>query len=536
MIKISKQDSIIDVVIKMKHYKEKEIVLEFPFGHAILHNYTSLRILKNNAKNKELIIITSDVTAKKIGKKLGIKYTLIKNTDLLEYNYSFSEYFIFLINSYWREIASMFKKSNFEDGYDLYFQKKKEQKTKIWIFFIGLLVSLWLFLFVFYFAVNKTSISITPDITIRTAVKNFNFEYQQYESAFPSDNIIPLKEITKLVYISEKFGTTGIDESSVSRATGEVIFYNKLKEKVRLRANTRVQTAEGIIYTTPNSIDIPAAFTDGTWEFVIWKKRANITAKLYDNSGNFIWAKGNTGSGVLLTLPWLKIDQDKIYAETLSYILGGTDDFIPILWKKDIENAKIILQWKLKDRALSQVKIEISENNKNNNITYEILDIDDIIIWSDLWITWDEELNPWDKMQYITLNGTIKITTYTYNTELVLNHLKSILKESILSEVEDIRYIDASSLRIALVISKQENPFKVKATAEVQASFSHNFLSKKNNYVEKLKYTIAGMNKEDAKKNLLNNSKISNVEISTRPFFMKNISSIPSNIEFIVEE
>jgi hypothetical protein len=44
------------------------------------------------------------------------------------------------------------------------------------------------------------------------------------------------------------------------------------------------------------------------------------------------------------------------------------------------------------------------------------------------------------------------------------------------------------------------------------------------------------MNKEEAKKNLLNNSKISNVEINTRPFFMKNISNIPSNIEFIVED
>ena len=139
-------------------------------------------------------------------------------------------------------------------------------------------------------------------------------------------------------------------------------------------------------------------------------------------------------------------------------------------------------------------------------------------------------------MDVFTLNGTIKITTYTYNTELVLNHLKGILKESILSEVENIRYIDASSLRIALVINKKEKPFKVKATAEVQASFSHNFLSKKNNYVEKLKYTIAGMNKEEAKKNLLNNSKISNVEINIRPFFMKNISTIPSNIEFIVED
>ena len=115
----------------MKHHKKKEIVLEFPFGHSILHNYTSLRILKNNAKDKELIIITSDLTAKRIGKKLGIKYTLIKNTDLLEHNYSFTEYFRFLLKNYSREISSIFKKNNFDDTYNSYFQNKKEQKTKI---------------------------------------------------------------------------------------------------------------------------------------------------------------------------------------------------------------------------------------------------------------------------------------------------------------------------------------------------------------------------------------------------------------------
>jgi hypothetical protein len=46
-------------------------------------------------------------------------------------------------------------------------------------------------------------------------------------------------------------------------------------------------------------------------------------------------------------------------------------------------------------------------------------------------------------------------------------------------------------MRIALVLSREEEPLKIKASAEIQASFTHNFLSKKNNYVEKLKYTIA---------------------------------------------
>jgi len=78
MIKIHKKDSIIDIIIKINHSTDDKIILDFPFGHPILHNKTSLKILKNNVNNrrtigtkyKELIIITSDATAKKIGQKL----------------------------------------------------------------------------------------------------------------------------------------------------------------------------------------------------------------------------------------------------------------------------------------------------------------------------------------------------------------------------------------------------------------------------------------------------------------------------------
>jgi CRISPR/Cas system-associated endonuclease Cas1 len=62
--------------------------------------------------------------------------------------------------------------------------------------------------FVFYFAVNKTNVYITPEVTIKTATKNLYFEVEQTESAFQEENSIPLKEISKIVSITETFGTT----------------------------------------------------------------------------------------------------------------------------------------------------------------------------------------------------------------------------------------------------------------------------------------------------------------------------------------
>ena len=53
MIKIHRKDSIIDIIIKINNCKEKEIVLDFPFSHPIIHSYTSLKILKNKFQ-KEL--------------------------------------------------------------------------------------------------------------------------------------------------------------------------------------------------------------------------------------------------------------------------------------------------------------------------------------------------------------------------------------------------------------------------------------------------------------------------------------------------
>ncbi len=49
MIKVLQSDTIIDVVNKINSCEDKELLIEFPFGHSILNNYMSLKILKNKA-------------------------------------------------------------------------------------------------------------------------------------------------------------------------------------------------------------------------------------------------------------------------------------------------------------------------------------------------------------------------------------------------------------------------------------------------------------------------------------------------------
>ncbi len=534
MIKINKSDSIIDIIIKINNCKQKEIVLDFPFWHPILHNYTSLKILKNKAGAKDLILITKDKTAINIWKSLWIKYSEMWDIDLLEYNYTFLEYFKYLVKRYVTEFKQIF--GNKTPNIIFEYQKKySANNSKIGFFLLWLLISVLLFIFIFYFAVNKTYIYITPEISIKT--KSQNFVFREWESTELTNNeIIKLSKVTKIVFLTDTFWTTWVNEENLKKSTGRVILYNELEEPFQLIRNTRLENEDGILFTIDNDVTIPGAKKTATWWIDAGSINVNITSKIQDIKWNIVWNRANIWSGEKLRLPWLTENKNKIYAKTLEEIKWWTNNVQKILSKEDIANAKNLLEWKLKQLALNEVKKQIKEQNVTNNITYEILGIDDILNYSDFTVTWEDKLKIWTQMDNFELSGTIQITSYIYNTEKVLSALSNTVKESMIKDIEKLNLINNKSLRISDVLYKKDKPLEVKATAQVEAFFSLNFLNEKNNYIEKLKATISWMSKEDAQKVLLNSPKISDAKIEIRPFFINNVSKILDNIEIKVVE
>jgi hypothetical protein len=138
MIHIKNNDTLIDIIEKIENTPSESIILKFPIGHSILHNYLSLKLIKSKAKNKKITIITSDILSRKIGKKLGINYTIISNTEFIEQkkqdieensliklNFTFSEYLIFEIKKYYREILSVLQRNKNINHIRSYSQKYK---------------------------------------------------------------------------------------------------------------------------------------------------------------------------------------------------------------------------------------------------------------------------------------------------------------------------------------------------------------------------------------------------------------------------
>ena len=528
MIKINKKDSIIDIIIKIDNCKEKDIVLDFSFWHPIIHNYTSLKILKAKSWKKELIIITSDKSAKKIWKKIWIKYSQLWDTDLLEYNYTPVQYTKYLFKRYLLELKQLF--SDKSNNITFEYQKKYWfKKSKIGYFIIALISSIFLFFFIFYFAVNKTYIYITPEINIKTKAENFIFR-EVKKDEIVNNNIIKLNKISKLIYLKNNFWTSWINEQSLKRSKWKVIFYNKLNEEIDLLANTRLSTIDWVILKSDTSIHIPKATYSSSWVIIPWEVEINVTSKIHNINWTISWIKSNLKEWVLLTLPWLKDNKENIYAKTITEIKWASDNYQKQLTKKDIENAKNILETKLKQKALNELKKQINENNKNNNITTELLWIDWILKYSDFKILWTEKLKIASNINEFELSWTIKIIGYSYNTKKVLNQLSTTIRWTILKDIETFLFLNENSLRISNIIYKEEKPLNIKATAEIEAFFSHNFLTEKNNYVEKLKNIISWVDKNEALKILINNSKISNVKIEIRPFFINTVSKMTDNI------
>ena len=544
MIKIRKQDSIVDIVQKINDYKENDIILDFPTWHPILHNQLSLKIIKNKVWKKKLIILSSDLTSRKIWKNLWIKYSIIKdkkfieewnkNEDLMKYNFTFFEYLSFELKHLYKNILSSLARNKNISSINKYYHKYNKTYNMSW-FLWWLAISLMLLIFIFYFAVNKTYIYVTPEIIVKSRARNFVFKEQLNEISTNND-ISYINKISKDIYLERKFSTTWVDINSIRKSRWTALFINETEEEQQILEWTTVRTQEWLLFTTLSWAIIPPATKDNFWNIIPWNIEVQIESNIYDINGKFIGERWNIPKDTKLTIPWLKEYIDKIYLKTQEDIKWWRDTHKKILSEVDISNAKSIMEEKLKSTAIKELSQLVKSNNNINKTDIEIFGIDNMITYSDTKIRTKWETSTGSVVDTFSLNGSITASTYTYNKTNIINRLKNVIRDSILEWTEKIIYIDNNSLRISNVIYKREDPLEIKSTAEIEVLISHDFLWQNNNYVEKLKNTIKWLDKKEAFTLLLNDPKISNVEIKIRPFFIKKISNINENIIFKVVE
>lgn len=545
MIKIKEQDTIIDVVNKINECSEKEILLEFPFWHQILHNYLSLKIIKNKAWNKRVTILTNDLVSKKVWENIWINYSIIKDPEffkekslkqeLLKHNFTFYEYFLFEVKKYFRRIINFLWWKIWINSLKYY--SPYDNVKKSWVFFllIWVLTSIWMLVFIFYFAVSKTYIEISPEIEIKTKAINIVYEEQNVEKSVLSNwNSIQLMKVDKEIELEDKYKTTWIDYENTKRATAQITIINELREEQTFRPKTRLLSSDWIVFETTDWIKIPGKTIDWSWQTIFWSWYWMAIAKIYDEKWAFVWTRWNIKEWIF-TIPGLKFNQDKIYAKLISPATWWENNISYIVWEQDIENAKKILEERLKREVLNKLKISIKEENKINNIEYEILPIKDIINYSNIEINTIWEIKQWQKIENFNLKWKIKVEAYVYNKTHAINTLKNVVQESLLTWTDKLMFIDDKSLRMSVVLDRKENPLKIKATTEVDVWISFDFNNNENYYNQRLKSMILWLDNKEAMNILLNDTKINTVTVKNTPFFINKVSWNLDNIIFKIK-
>lgn len=560
MIKVNNNDSIIDIIQKIQKEKKDEIIIDFPFWHPILHNYLSLKILRNKTGNKPLTIITKDLTCRKIWKKLWINFSIINDDKFIEYsgkakiinhNLSFFEYLKFEIKNYIKMFLYFITKNSKVDEFRKY-SLQYYQKSWVWVFLLILLLSIFVFFIVLFFVINKTYIYIKPEINIKTVAYNFIFKDLWNKEDMVLDNrVIKIKKISKVVTLEEKFQTSWINPKNSKKSTWKVIFYNSFAEEIYLKPNSRIENKNWLLFETTESIKIPAWSVDSNWKLSPWILKVNVIAKDYDINWRYIGSRWNSIKlKDKFTLPWLKWDdKTKIYAESISKFAWWDDIYEKVLWETDIENARIIFEDKLKKEWLKELKLYLEGENKINNVTYEVLSYANIFKETKINITSPTDIKVWDKIDSFYLKWNMEFSSYIYNKDSVVSKLKNIVNEKIVKdeknidwvivteEIEKLLSIDNNSLRITNMIYENNSPkLEVKLTLEIDALVYKNFLNESSAYVMRLKNLIYWLDKNDAEKILLNDKNIRSAYIDIQPFFMNKISNIENNVIFEIED
>ncbi len=545
MIKIHKNDNTFDIInkIESRDKKNKKIILKFPFGHYILYNKIALKSIKDFFSDNTIVITTTDILSKKIWKQIWIKYNLIKNADFIEnkdilkYNYSFFEYFIYEIKKILNSLLNfLLKKKNHIDPRKK-FLKYYKQKSNLLVFISILLITISIFSYVFLFALNKTYVKISPDVQVKTRVQNFTFKENIVGNNL-NTNIIKLEEINKTISLSNKIFTTWVAQKEKYRASWKVIFINKYNTEVKLRNKTRLLSKDWIIYETKNWITIPAATLNKAWTIIPWKFETKVIASLRDVNWQIIWKRWNTKvENILLILPWLEAeDKENIYAKIDWKMTWWKDNFENILSESDLKNAKKIFREKLKKEAITKIQNHVKDINKINNSQYQILHIDDIYKFSNLDIK-TPNLKKWDKIKYFIISWNIEIKTYIFNLHSIISRMRRWIENNILKGREKLLYID-NKINInskKWILYRRNNPFELRATVEIEYNIAFNFLNKNDNYIRRLKQSISWLTKWEAEKKLINENSISNAEITIRPFFIENVSKNFNSIEFNIK-
>ena len=452
--------------------------------------------------------------------------------NILAHNMTAWEYFLYEVKRWFLYIFFLLSRKAKKEKF---IYMKHQASSSMVLMITWLIISFTLLLFIFHFAVSKTFVYITPQITIKPISANIIYSNAS-GSVLQWKNVIALRKLTLGVDHSMRFTLDTVDPNSTANAEGRVTIYNELDTPQSLKPFTRFITETGEVFRTKEWISVPASRSlNGITE--IGSAEAIIIADLYDESWKIIGKRWNIPAGSDLSIPWLRFNRDKVYAKTKENFTSGSDPKIHVVTDDEVKKFTWILREQLYKTAQAKIQTELSQNKEKLGEDYSLLMGDSITFTGEL-LSLADGKKIGDSADEITLRWFISVSALIFDKTATIEYLTRIFREWLLHGTDKELAIHPETLRLANLVSRDDqiDATRIKATMEMNASITYDFENVANDLTKHMKVLIAWLPRADAISRLINDGHVKDISISFSPFWIRQVSSNIDNIEFIIKK
>lgn len=363
---------------------------------------------------------------------------------------------------------------------------------KFYFFFV--LISLGVLGTIVYVSFARATIVIFPQkTTFGTA-----FEAEVVENP-PNETIIPGK-VLSLEFEESRLVTTNDSKGYDQNATGKVTVYNKRDKDQPLLARTRLLSASGILFRTDQRVVVPAGE----------QVEVEVTA---DQEGK----EGNIGPERFNIVNIWKGWQDKLYAESSQPMTGGYLE-LPYVYNYTIDKAFDMLAEQLYEKAISQLKNQISSNEKilESAVKNEILEF-------------SASVEPEIQAENFTIKVKVRTVALVFNEERLKNMANKMILEDAPKDKEflGIQW-DTFNYRVSSYdLEAKSARLLVSVQGESRAKISADILKKEE---------LIGRDRHEIKEYFDRFEDIGGAEVYFRPFWVHKVPSMLDHFEIQIKD
>lgn len=554
VVYIEIDEEITSIVDRVRHLKQNPLHLVVPRKAILFQSLVNLKILHEKLKelDKTLVLVTTDPNGKHLAEKLGIEVQ--RRVEVEKMEAAPEETMELRIqpiqarqNEVIREQPKRFTEKKISIAELIREFRLKRQKgedrsiltplqgrsRRFWS--LLLVLSLGLFLLIGYIALPGATILIRPsfdsidhtlNITLADKRRNQNLLLQNKPHVIPSEEVIVITKQTKV------FNTTS-QEFYGQPAQGKLTLINTTGESWDFKTGTRFQTEKGIIFRTEKSVTIPAATSSPTGALTPAKIEVLVKADPFDSLGEPVGDRGNVPQSRFFLPGLSKLNQRRIWGESLSPMMGGITRYQKVVKSEDIESAKQQIKDNLILLAKEELRQELFNQNQLNHTHLTILDDRRYLKTEllDLRISEGLEGSSRDKFEVF---AKIRAQGIAYDFDQLFGLLKQELKTRVHPERvlrEDL--IDPKSLSYEVI---DQDPISGLIKLTVTLKGIEEFIVDEEGgvgqkFAQRIKDKIVSLPVEEAKNLLQNLPEVEAVKIDTWPFWISTIPHLPENIK-----